>query len=182
LPPKSSSSGNPDTELSNDAQTYEKQKTPKPPKTSEIESVQFFENPKMRIPGYPSFDKPPQYYIDRYYNEPTYRDWFDSQFPKKTIYDVLGFSTYVPEWIKTYAENWASGEISDHEFIIGLEFMLDNRIIVIPNFDYSLQQSIDDIPSWFRNTAHWWATDLISQQEFINSIKYLIQEDIILIE
>jgi hypothetical protein len=141
----------------------------------------FTENPKMRILGFPSLDKSPQYYIDRYNNEPSYKSWFDSQFPGQTIYSVLGFSTYIPDWIKTYAQNWASGEISDQEFMGGLDFMLQNNIIVISNFNYE-HSSIDNVPSWFRNTAHWWSTDLISQQEFINSIKYLIQEDVILIE
>ena len=133
------------------------------------------------VPGFPSFDKSPQYYIDRYNNEPDYKSWFDSQFPEKTIFSVLGFSTYIPDWIKTYAQNWATGDISDQEFMAGLDFMLQNKIIVISNFNYD-HSSINDIPSWFRNTAHWWSNGLISQQEFINSVKYLIQEDIILIE
>ncbi len=133
------------------------------------------------IENFPSFDKSPQYYIDRYYTEPQYQSWFDSQFPDKTIYDILGFSTDIPDWIKIYAKNWATGDISDSEFISGLDFMLQNKIIVIPNTDY-LNSSIDDVPSWFRNTSHWWSNDLISQQEFINSIKFLIQKDIILIE
>jgi len=133
------------------------------------------------IQHFPSLDKSPQYYIDRYNNEPDYKSWFDSQFPEQTIYSVLGFSTYIPDWIKTYAENWATGEISDQEFMMGLDFMLQNNIIVITNFNYA-HSSIDDVPSWFRNTANWWSNGLISQQEFINSIKYLIQENIILIE
>lgn len=140
--------------------------------------ISFIENPKMRILGFPSFDKSPQYYIDRYNNELDYKSWFDSQFPEQTIYSVLGYSTYIPDWIKTYAQNWATGEISDQEFIMGLDFMLQNNIIVISNFNYE-HSSIDNVPSWFRNNAHWWSIDLISQQEFINSIKYLIQENII---
>ncbi|WP_246282008.1 hypothetical protein [Nitrosopumilus ureiphilus] len=133
------------------------------------------------IENFPSFDKSPQYYIDRYNTEPQYQSWFDSQFPGKTIYDILGFSTDIPDWIKTYAKNWATGEISDSEFISGLDFMLQNKIIVIPNVDY-VHSAIDDVPSWFRNTSHWWSNDLISQQEFVNSLKFLIQKDIILIE
>jgi hypothetical protein len=141
----------------------------------------FTENPKMRILGFPAFDKSPQYYIDRYNKEPSYKSWFDSQFPGRPIYDVLGFYTYIPDWIKNYAQNWATGDISDTEFMSGLNFMIQNKIIVIPNLDND-SLSTDDVPSWFRNTAHWWSNDLISQQEFINSIKYLIQEDILLIE
>ncbi len=32
----------------------------------------------------------PQYYIDRYNNEPSYKDWFDSNFPDYTIYEAVG--------------------------------------------------------------------------------------------
>ncbi|MEX2193340.1 MAG: hypothetical protein WD717_08210, partial [Nitrosarchaeum sp.] len=48
----------------------------------------FIENPKMQIPGFPSLDYSPQYYIDRYNNEPSYKSWFDSQFPDYLIQDV----------------------------------------------------------------------------------------------
>ncbi|MCV0409703.1 hypothetical protein [Nitrosopumilus sp.] len=221
---------------SSSSQSTVSQSNPLPPSpeqksddvSDDVSDVSFTENPKMRILGFPAFDKSPQYYIDRYntepqyrswfdsqfpfyeiydvvgyspthienfpshdkspqyyidrYNtEPQYRSWFDSQFPEKTIYDVLGFSTNIPDWIKTYAKNWATGEISDSEFMTGLDFMLQNKIIVIPNIDYAYS-TFDNVPSWFRNISHWWANDLISQQEFINSIKFLIQNDIIIIE
>jgi hypothetical protein len=32
----------------------------------------------------------PQYYIDRYTNEPSYKKWFDENFPDMTIYDAVG--------------------------------------------------------------------------------------------
>ena len=32
----------------------------------------------------------PQYYIDRYNNEETYKEWFDSNFPDYTIYEAVG--------------------------------------------------------------------------------------------
>ena len=138
--------------------------------------------PHTHVENYPSLDNSPQYYIDRYTNEPDYRDWFDSQFPEQTIFDVLGFSTYIPDWIKTYSKNWATGKTTDSEFIMGLDFMLTNKIIVISGLDYSADSSIDEVPLWFRNTAHWWSNDLISNQDFVNSIKYLVLENIISIE
>jgi len=36
---------------------------------------------KLQIPNFPSLDKSPQYYVDRYHNESSYNSWFDSQFP-----------------------------------------------------------------------------------------------------
>ena len=131
------------------------------------------------VQNFPSLDRSPQYYIDRYSNEPSYKSWFDSQFPEQSIYDILGFSTYIPNWIKTYAELWATGDMSDSEFILGLDFMLEHHIIVIPNLQYSEENSVSSIPNWIRNNADWWANDLISQQEFVNSLEYLIEEQII---
>jgi hypothetical protein len=134
------------------------------------------------ILNFPSLEYSPQYYIDRYNNEPNYKSWFDSQFPEKSIYDVLGFSPDIPDWIKTYAKLWATGDVSDSEFISGLDFMLEHHIIVIPNLQYSGQNYVSDIPNWVRNNANWWANDLISQQEFVNSLEYLIEKQIIEIE
>ncbi len=131
------------------------------------------------VQNFPSLDHSPQYYIDRYNNEPIYKSWFDSQFPKQSLYDILGFSTYIPNWIKTYAELWATGDMSDSEFISGLDFMLEHHIIIIPNLQYSEENSVSSIPNWIRNNADWWANDLISQQEFVNSLEYLIEEQII---
>ena len=160
--------------------TFSYQKSPVNSDDANDNSNAFFiENPKMRIPGFPSLDHSPQYYIDRYNNEPNYKSWFDSQFPDKSIYDILGFSTYIPNWIKTYAELWALGDMSDSEFISGLDFMLEHHIIVIPNLQYSEENFVSSIPNWIRNNADWWANDLISQQEFVNSLKYLIEEQII---
>ena len=34
-------------------------------------------------------EKDPQYYVDRYNNEPAYRDWFDKNFSEITIYEAL---------------------------------------------------------------------------------------------
>jgi hypothetical protein len=134
------------------------------------------------IPNFPSLDRSPQYYIDRYNSEPNYKSWFDSQFPGQTIYDVLGFSIHVPDWIKNYAKLWMTGGISDAQFIHGLDFMLEHKIIVIQNSSYSPDNSIIYVPNWIRNNASWWADDLISQQEFVDSLKYLIEENIIEIQ
>ena len=131
------------------------------------------------VQNFPSLDHSPQYYIDRYNNEPSYKSWFDSQFHKQSIYDILGFSTYIPDWIKTYAELWATGDMSDSEFISGLDFMLEHHIIIIPNLQYSEENSVSSIPNWIRNNADWWTNDLISQKEFVNSLEYLIEEQII---
>ncbi|WP_177585537.1 CFI-box-CTERM domain-containing protein [Candidatus Nitrosotenuis aquarius] len=55
---------------------------------------------KTHIPGFPDPTKDPQYYIDRYNNEPTYKEWFDRNFPDDSIYEILGVKgpkkTHIP--------------------------------------------------------------------------------------
>ena len=40
---------------------------------------------------YPDPDKDPRDYLIRYYTEPNYKDWFDSQFPNITIEEKVGY-------------------------------------------------------------------------------------------
>jgi len=135
------------------------------------------------VDNFPSFDKSPQYYIDRYNHEQSYKIWFDSQFPNGSIYNVLGYENpvSVPDWIRNNAEWWAIGKINDSDFVSGIEFMLENNIIMISNIPSSGSVSAEEIPTWVRNNAHWWSQDLISEDEFVNSLKFLIQEEVIII-
>jgi len=134
------------------------------------------------LDNFPSLDKSPQFYLDRYNNEPSYKSWFDSQFLGVSIYNILGYEdpVSVPDWIRDNAEWWATGTITDSTFVTGIEFMLENNIIMISNIPSS-NVSGDEIPDWIRNNAHWWSQDLISEDEFVNSLKFLIQEGIIVI-
>ena len=52
---------------------------------------------ETHIPGFPDPDKDPQYYINRYNSEPTYKEWFDRNFPDQTIYEVVGVPEPEPE-------------------------------------------------------------------------------------
>ncbi|NND86854.1 MAG: hypothetical protein HKM23_05985, partial [Nitrosopumilus sp.] len=67
-------------------------------------------NPKMKLFGFPSFDKSPQYYIDRYNTKPQYKSWFDSQFPNFSINEVVGYKT-------THVENFPSFDKSPQYYI-----------------------------------------------------------------
>ena len=142
--------------------------------------VSSFSTLKFQIPNFPALDKSPQYYLDRYNNEQSYKSWFDSQFPNSSIYNVLGYEdpVSVPDWIRNNAEWWATGQINDSAFVSGIEFLLENNIIMVSTSS-SGNVSDEDIPDWIRNNAHWWSQDLISEDEFINSLEYLIQEGII---
>jgi len=55
--------------------------------------------PEPKETGIASFVDPkqdPQYYIDRYNNEETYKDWFDKNYPDITIYEAVGLEAPEP--------------------------------------------------------------------------------------
>ena len=56
------------------------------------------------VSNFPDTTKSPQHYLDRYNNEDAYRQWFDSQFPNRTIYDVLGLPE--PKEKLSFVKNW----------------------------------------------------------------------------
>ena len=47
----------------------------------------------------------------------------------------------IPSWVKTIAKFWASGEIKDQEFMSALQFLVNEKILVIPIEDTDNQQS-----------------------------------------
>ena len=52
--------------------------------------------------------KDPQYYLDRYYNEPGYKSWFDRNYPGFTIEEAVGYDNQDP---KTTVEQFMENEI-----------------------------------------------------------------------
>ena len=96
--------------------------------------------------------------------------------------------TQIPNWVKNNAGWWAANEISEKEFLIGIEYLINNNIIFIPFIPCSLAAATAAsdptleaklVPDWVKNTAGWWATDQIEDADFINGIKYLIDRTIL---
>lgn len=84
----------------------------------------------------PSFVDPkkdPQYYLDRYYNEPEYKDWFDRNYPDYTIEEAvsLEIKSKIPEWVKNIFGWYSQGQIDDGELIKALQFLIKEGIIKV---------------------------------------------------
>jgi len=94
----------------------------------------------------------------------------------------------IPGWIKNVAEWWASGDISEIEFLTGIEYLINNNIISIdfvPCNDKIQSQatsSSKSVPDWIKNNAIWWSENLIGDIDFINGLQYLIEHKIIKID
>jgi len=75
--------------------------------------------------------KDPQSYIDRYNNEESYKEWFDENYSDYTIEEAVGISKPIPVWLKNNAGWWSEGLISEDEFVKGIEFLVENRILIV---------------------------------------------------
>ena len=93
----------------------------------------------------------------------------------------------IPDWIKNVAGWWAKGDISENEFLNGIEYLINNDIIhlhFVPcnplgvleeaGFKIEAEHNLDTVlvPDWVKNNAKWWHEDLIEDTDFINGIQY----------
>jgi len=104
--------------------------------------------------------------------------------------------TSIPAWIKNNAGWWATDQIDDSSFLQGIQYLIQEGIMIIPPTETS--ESSDDsdaipdagqraqafdqrVPAWIKNNAGWWATDQINDSAFLQGIQYLVQKGIIVI-
>ena len=95
----------------------------------------------------------------------------------------------IPDWIRNNAKWWSEGQIGDSDFTSGIQFMIKENIMVIPDLQREVtQMELKDekramgmereqnVPDWVRNNAGWWADGLISDDDFVSGIKYLVEQ------
>ena len=93
----------------------------------------------------------------------------------------------IPGWVKNVAGWWGSGIVSENEFVSGIEYLINNNIILldfVPCNDKIQSQygDIKSVPDWIKNNASWWSDNLIDDIDFINGLQYLIKHKIIKID
>ena len=84
----------------------------------------------------------------------------------------------IPQWIKNNAAWWSQGKITDSDFLNGIEYLIQNKILKIQKVENNSQSS-EEIPLWIRLNAQWWSSGQISDADFLSGIKYLIEVGII---
>lgn len=87
-------------------------------------------------------------------------------------------SYVIPEWVRNNALWWSENQIADTDFISGLQFLIKEDIIQVPQTD-SVEAAANEIPAWIKNNAGWWAQNQISDGDFVKGIQFLIQNGII---
>jgi len=88
-------------------------------------------------------------------------------------------SQEIPSWVKLNAGSWSKGQIDESKFILGIKFMINERLLTSQHTQPNLESKI--IPHWFRYNAGWFADGLISDSEYVSGIQYLISKGILVI-
>jgi len=88
-------------------------------------------------------------------------------------------ATAIPGWIKNNAEWWADGVIDDSSFLQGIQFLINEGIMVIPSTEASGSSDSQGVPAWVKNNAGWWADGVIDDNSFVSGIQYLVKVGII---
>ena len=91
-------------------------------------------------------------------------------------------SNQIPSWIKNNAGWWADGSIDDNSFVQGIQYLIKEGIMKIPQTAQGSGTGSNQIPSWIKNNAGWWADGSIDDNSFVQGIQYLIKEGIMKIE
>jgi|CXWL01.1.fsa_nt_gi endonuclease YncB( thermonuclease family) len=88
----------------------------------------------------------------------------------------------IPNWIKNNAGWWADGSISNDEFLRGVQYLINQKIIVVDATTKVKTELSQTVPSWVKNTAGWWSEEKISDTEFVTGLKWLTENGIIIVK
>lgn len=83
----------------------------------------------------------------------------------------------IPSWIKNNAKWWAEGQIGDSDFVQGIQYLIKQNIMKIPE-THKTATSSQGIPNWIKNNAKWWSEGQIGDSDFVQGIQYLVQNGI----
>jgi hypothetical protein len=88
----------------------------------------------------------------------------------------ISVNVQIPTWIRNNAMWWSEGVITDTEFAQGIQFLVQERIIVMPqSTSNSVVMTGHGIPSWVKNDARWWSHGEMSDNDFVKGMQYMVQ-------
>ena len=99
--------------------------------------------------------------------------------PTNTMKQTIG---KIPEWVKGIANWWSIGNISDEKFTESMEYMIKNKIVIIPeNKKFENTNELKMI-SFVRNNFSQWSQNEIPNDEFYKNTNWLIENNFIKVE
>ncbi len=76
---------------------------------------------------------------------------------------------------------WVQGQIDDVTFSKGIEYLIKNDIIKIPETNIEKESENVTIPLWVKTGAEWWTKGQITDGEFARGIQHLIKIGVIIV-
>ena len=98
------------------------------------------------------------------------------------ISDVFAQDHEIPSWIKNNAGWWATNQIDDSTFLLGIQYLIKEGIMIIPLTETPESSGSQEIPSWIKNNAGWWADEQIDDISFVLGLQWLVTNGIIVVE
>ncbi len=89
--------------------------------------------------------------------------------------------TDIPLWVKNNAMWWHEKQIDDSDFVSGIEYLINEKVITIPETEVTGSISSKEIPDWISNVAGFWSSDLITDAEFVQAMQWLITNGVMVI-
>ena len=80
----------------------------------------------------------------------------------------------IPLWVKNNAMWWHEKQIDDSDFVSGIEYLINEKVITIPETKATGSINSKEIPGWISNVAGFWSSDLITDTEFVQAMQWLI--------
>ena len=87
----------------------------------------------------------------------------------------------IPSWVKNLGKWWSQELVTDKDFARGIEYLIKEKIIIIPESERQGSSSATKIPVWIKTNAGWWADNRISDSDFALGIQHLIRNGIIVV-
>ena len=109
-----------------------------------------------------------------YFAIASYRGEKSNEITFNLVTEATSEQSKIPPWVKNNAEWYGNGQLDELDFILVIEYLIENGLIKIPYLPEEIKQETK-IPDWIRINAKWWSDDQISDDEFINAIQYLIK-------
>ncbi|KEQ56404.1 fibronectin type III domain-containing protein [Marine Group I thaumarchaeote SCGC AAA799-N04] len=98
------------------------------------EAKRELEEKKSKIAAFVDKTKDPKYYVDRYNNEPKYKEWFHENYPYyDSIEQAVGLelTEKIPGWVKNIFGWYANDEVSEVELLNAIKYLINERILIV---------------------------------------------------
>ena len=89
---------------------------------------------ELGIASFVEKSKDPQYYIDRYNNEPSYKEWFDDNYSEyDSIEQAVGLelTAKIPDWVKNIFLWYGQDQISEDELLDAIKYLINEGILIV---------------------------------------------------